>query len=418
MNINGEVAEFVADIALAGWKVEQSRRSNAWKVVMAPCGREGCNHTLTIHSTPGHGRWRRDYEPQLKAHGFAAAKRNARARQARQAKTRAVAERVQAEAKIAKIDARNARRITSGPASLILDGDPVPVDFDWFFSDKPKVAWALVTPEVAQKLLDECNIDNRPMTSKGHKSSLAGQMQRDKFQLTHQGIAVNSNGELTDGQYRLTACAEAGKPIAVPVFAGMPPENFSVVDTGLKKTAAQLIGRKGAAAGHPPTLQSGIRLLLAYEGGIRNPKDAIYKGLIANDDIIARLDSEPERFAELSRWAQGTRNSMYLASGPLLAGRYLVEATNGQDNRHVQRFFASFREELPLGDARQRLRRRGIEARASGHRIDGSDVVAMVVSAWNFCAAGHVNPRYFTIPEELPRVTVLLADTPPPSTLL
>lgn len=91
----------------------------------------------------------------------------------------------------------------------------------------------LITPELATAYL-ATNKNNRPINN-----NLVKQMIRDiqsgSFALTHQGIAFDEEGNLVDGQHRLTAIVLAGKPVRMLVTRGMSRDNSFAIDKGSKR---------------------------------------------------------------------------------------------------------------------------------------------------------------------------------------
>lgn len=88
----------------------------------------------------------------------------------------------------------------------------------------------LVTPEMARQWL-ECNKPNRPLRP-SWVSILTGMINRGEWRLTHQGIALDDNGNLLDGQHRLSAIIAAGQPVQMMVTTGLDPSVFGVLDRG------------------------------------------------------------------------------------------------------------------------------------------------------------------------------------------
>lgn len=99
--------------------------------------------------------------------------------------------------------------------------------------DLPVTTWEIIDAEVARKYLEK-NICNRPL-----RPTRVQQYVRDiiegRWPLTHQGIAFDINGNLTDGQHRLTAIVEASAVMRVAlrmqVTRGLPLESKGVIDT-------------------------------------------------------------------------------------------------------------------------------------------------------------------------------------------
>lgn len=99
-------------------------------------------------------------------------------------------------------------------------------------SQKPllKTELIFVTPEMAKDWLRK-NAGNRKL--KRHKvAKLRADLRHGRFKTTHQGIAFNCNGDLKDGQHRLTAIAEEGIAAWMMVTTGLPNEAVTVIDRG------------------------------------------------------------------------------------------------------------------------------------------------------------------------------------------
>jgi hypothetical protein len=70
--------------------------------------------------------------------------------------------------------------------------------------------------------------------------AFAEPMRRGDWMLTHQGVAFDSNGVLVDGQHRLAAVIEAELPMEMTVFTDVEPDIFDVLDTGIRRNAADV----------------------------------------------------------------------------------------------------------------------------------------------------------------------------------
>lgn len=85
-----------------------------------------------------------------------------------------------------------------------------------------------ITPEIAVAML-ATNAMNRPL-SPAHVARLAGSMQRGEWELNGATIKVAETGRLLDGQHRLTACVESGRPFTTLVVSGLPESSFATID--------------------------------------------------------------------------------------------------------------------------------------------------------------------------------------------
>ena len=114
------------------------------------------------------------------------------------------------------------------------------------FNNQPNVDMKVVTitPEVAQRLLDTSNYDNR-FLRKAHVASLAGRIKNGEGKLTPQGIIIHSSGRLLDGQHRLAAIVQAGIPVTTTMFTVTDDSIFTALDQGAKRSMADITNTDG-----------------------------------------------------------------------------------------------------------------------------------------------------------------------------
>lgn len=116
-----------------------------------------------------------------------------------------------------------------------------------------------ITPLLAAQYLAR-NLNNRAIT-KERVLSLSRDMQSGAFLVTHQCIAFNSNGELIDGQHRLSAVVASGKTVqmyvaryertesamALPLDTGLTRKHYDILDISKKQAelASAILRIKG-----------------------------------------------------------------------------------------------------------------------------------------------------------------------------
>ena len=105
----------------------------------------------------------------------------------------------------------------------------------------------LITPAMAKTWLEH-NPSNRPI-----KMACVEAYMRDmiagKWLLTHQGIAFDKDGNLLDGQHRLTAIALCGLPVMMNVTTDMPREYMIAVDNGTVRSPTDSFAVSGMYEG-------------------------------------------------------------------------------------------------------------------------------------------------------------------------
>lgn len=115
-----------------------------------------------------------------------------------------------------------------------------------------------ITPEKARRMLT-ANKNNRPVKT-FKVQALKSDLRNGNFRVTHQGIALDWNGNLIDGQHRLLAIAETGVTVQMYVTRNCDPHIFKVIDTGASRSPSDVLKTMGAA--NYSTVSSGIRLIL------------------------------------------------------------------------------------------------------------------------------------------------------------
>jgi len=108
------------------------------------------------------------------------------------------------------------------------------------------------TPTMAQKWLSESNPHNRKIY-KNTVEAYARDMKRGMWSLNNQGIGFDEDGELIDGQHRLTAIVWSGMTVPMLVVKGLP-KNY--VDG--HKTQETVDRNKPRSIGDILTLSHGI----------------------------------------------------------------------------------------------------------------------------------------------------------------
>lgn len=95
-----------------------------------------------------------------------------------------------------------------------------------------------VTPEYAEQLLLR-NTNNRRVRPTRVKEFI-DIIKKNEWQVTHQGIALDSAGVLVDGQHRLQAVVASGKPVDMFVTEGLAETARLAVDTHSKRSFADI----------------------------------------------------------------------------------------------------------------------------------------------------------------------------------
>ena len=122
-----------------------------------------------------------------------------------------------------------------------------------------------ITPSAAKKMLLKNN--NNRVINKSQLEMIKRTMLDGKWRLTHQGIAIYKNGNIADGQHRLTAIAETGVSCMMPIFKDLDNdiETVLAIDCGRSRTVAD-----GAAITGDKIKTSDNSLAKGFEFGYSN----------------------------------------------------------------------------------------------------------------------------------------------------
>lgn len=93
-----------------------------------------------------------------------------------------------------------------------------------------------ITPIIAKEYLTLNPHNRKIMMSK--VKVLARDMRNGAFKLTHQGIAFDENGNLLDGQHRLSAIVMSDMTLQMVVARGLPRETIRTMDGGTKRSVS------------------------------------------------------------------------------------------------------------------------------------------------------------------------------------
>jgi hypothetical protein len=381
--------QLVDRCARAGWRVEAAP-GKGYKV-WDPTGKIHPVH-LTYSAIGSLNRCREGLEKA----GLAEAERAIANARITETRTRNDIAREAAETLAKKM--ANGTNLARAAGPYLTEAEEVPLD--WFTTPHPRpwMRWAMMTPDIAAKILKDHNGDNRPLdpaTVKWYRDIILAGL----WHLTHQGWAFDVRGLLQDGQHRAAAICEAGElsqePIRVPVaiFVGMPEENFKAIDEGRLRNARQLFAKGGEK--YAGAMQTVVRLVYYL-----NDTDArrVSRLRLPNQTILDLFESDIDAYRDSVEYgAKHFRKIPGLSNPALGAAHYLIRKVNGKDNEYVHQFFEAITTGLIPGtrvilnddDPRTALRKRLSDikdALANGRKTErrsSLSQVGMIIATWN-----------------------------------
>ncbi len=100
-----------------------------------------------------------------------------------------------------------------------------------------------ITPKIAKNYL-RYNPKNR-LISENHLTFLTNEMKQDRWKENGESICFDINGNLNNGQHRLTSIIRSGKSYNIPIVRGVDPMCMATYDTGKNRTAADVLLMNG-----------------------------------------------------------------------------------------------------------------------------------------------------------------------------
>lgn len=231
-----------------------------------------------------------------------------------------------------------------------------------------------VTPKKAMEWLKR-NIANRPLSS-ATVTFYAKAMEADTWRLNGDCIRFNGNGDLIDGQHRLTACVTAGKSFETYVVRNLEHEAFDTIDQGKKRTTADVFARQQHK--HYITLASAVRWLWRYERGMQMHKVAMRPD--EANDILTRHPGLQDA-VDFARTLCGKQKLIH--PGML---SFLVYACSRSDAEVAKQFWTTVvtGEGLKKDSAAFRLHQRLVSNLGAIAKLPTDTICALAVKAWNF----------------------------------
>lgn len=240
-----------------------------------------------------------------------------------------------------------------------------------------------VTPEMAVMFLAN-NPNNRPI-NRSAVNFLLRQMEAGQWNEHVSPIVFDRDGNLIDGQTRLTALVRYGQPLRMEIKRNVPDSVRPLIDTGRKRQSAnwlQMIGYENAT-----TIAGAAKVVLAYDNLCL--EDYFKRMSPSNLDIVETVKRDPQ-IVDFARLAK-SGHSGHLISPSILAGlssifhrndanlanAFCIGMGRGYDPRRQLTFF--------------RLREVFTKAgKVSKSELTRNTVLAYCIKAWNATRTGNV----------------------------
>lgn len=371
-----------------GWRVVASRRANQHKIYSPDGG------SVMVHATYSDRHALDAVERDLNALGFAKAEAAAARKRERERRAR-LTEDMEANAKAVALAERRQRLTAKAAGPYAMDE----VDDAWFLQSHPSMVTKRIwlTSALAEKLSTLIRHNRKPKQRSYNRLVRAlnngihvqGDPPDNRWVLTHQGIAIDTNLVLQDGQNRIRAVMDTGVTAPIQISVGCDPAAWPAIDIGAPRTqadAVQAAGMSDASSLGSAARTAWLMANVPWQGAVWNNYD------VGHEIVIATLEADRERF----EWAALTARSMVwrrdLRTGrqTLTAALYLIDAANAGHRERVEEFLEAFRTNVFSGrnDARNQLQRTMANLHDVKGRRPAYESLALMLKAWRWWNEG------------------------------
>lgn len=236
-----------------------------------------------------------------------------------------------------------------------------------------------VTPEMALDWLTR-NESNR--TLRIYKvNDYVRDINSGHWTYSNDGICLAEDGRLLNGQHRLNAILEAGKPATLLVIKNMPPQAMVAMDRGTVRTTADLLKLDGYTNSN--LLGAITKLVIVIESG-RIYADS--KSWRATDSEITEFIDQNPIVEHIASYVSTVKAHVDCAPSVLGAVYWLIQEVNGTSLAEFYLDQLATRENEPSGSAVLAVDSRLRSIRRDRSSYPRRDFVRLLVRGWNHYA--------------------------------
>lgn len=245
----------------------------------------------------------------------------------------------------------------------------------------------LVTPEMAQEYLATRDPDYERQLRQGRVEGMARDMKDGKFKFIGDPIRFAIVGHnLEDGQHRLSAVVESGVPQYFPVV-NIPADARHVIDTGAKRTIADMLRKMGIGHGVRGRIMSAIAYKgMAWELGFVGSRGVFRPTADEMITYIRRNEAELIAATEIGNMVTG--HQLPVSASSIGTMWYLTRRISAGDADSFWVTQVIKGNLLIEGDPASALRHRFLKDNRAGRRTPPIDVMLYGAIAWNHYRLG------------------------------
>lgn len=244
---------------------------------------------------------------------------------------------------------------------------------------------ASVTPAMAEVILGQCNLGNRPIRER-RIAHWTRTITEGRMMLLSQGISFSREGSLNNGQHRLLAIIRAGRSVKMNVTFGESRDAFMVLDTGAGRSGGDVLHTLGYK--NTNQLAASARL---YELVTNYTPSNSGRFQLSNDEVAEIIRQNP-KLEDVTTAGHTIGNKLKASTSALTTAFYIIQQKSDSARRldgFIERLSsgAELKQSDPILVLREALRNHTLEIRrdGSGKQVQ---ICAGVIMAWNLWVKG------------------------------
>lgn len=212
----------------------------------------------------------------------------------------------------------------------------------------------LITPQIAVEYLSH-NKGNRTLSQNAVKR-YAQEMLHGNWKMNGQGIHFDKEGNLVNGQHRLSAVVQAGISVPMLVIRGVEDGSFATYDCGKARNRADVFSIEGIMNSHQVAGVVAYYLVLAdgrtaMSSKIDKVSSKVHTGAYSHIDLLACYHENEDTFQWATLIAKVLNKRAKAFPLRMMGGlaAYLV-LRKGEASELIEQFFACFVDSGKRGD--------------------------------------------------------------------
>jgi len=243
-----------------------------------------------------------------------------------------------------------------------------------------------ITPQIAKKMLESCSHNRKP--DMGLVSVYAKDMVEGRWKTTSQGISIDWNNCMHNGQHRLLAVVKSGRTLMFSVTRNEDPENFKHFDTHRSRTSGIVFAL--AEIPNASRISAIVKADIIFrQTGYNNHQSNVTAGVSASM-LLELYNKRPEYYQNICTKA----SSWYKTGGKLLAittiAAFYMRMCKADEEKGNE-FFDKLSTGLNLSGTQDPiyvLRQKLVSNVTSTKKYSAKFLNAFVIKAWNLFVAG------------------------------